>query len=162
LQTPRETIYNTLFNLGAGILVNGKPAFITTSRRWKNYSQVPPEQQPAFFQVQRREMPRSEKTQGVSGIGVPAKWELHVDWIVYVNTGGDQNVIPSSFLNPIVDALEAILPNQRNTGPGNPSAQTLGLRGVIDARIIDTEILLDEDVTGEQALALIPVRILAN
>jgi hypothetical protein len=154
MRSSRETIYENLFQAGKQAQVGSNPAFVTTSRRWVHWSQVPAGSQPAFYQVQRKEKPEYAPT---GRLGIPARWTLHASWIIYVNTGGDLTVVASSLLNPIIDALEATLPFFYQEGPNTLN----GTLGVVDARIIDDEILIDEDVGGSQAVAILPVRIVA-
>lgn len=153
MQSSREDIYNAIFKLGSEILDpndSTKGVFLTKSRKWAIWTNVPAAQQPAFFQIQRKEKPVT-----LGQRGMPPKYELHVDWIIYVNAGGDVNAIPSSLLNPITDALTKLFEIA-------PLVQTLGLPGIQEARIMDEDIVTDEGTLGTQAVIVIPIKIIAT
>ena len=142
----REQIYSALFSLiqtacqGAGV--------VTVSRKLMHWTDISAQQQPAVFQIQKDEEPEQKWK-------VPTKWKLNVDLYVYVNTSANPNTAPSSLLNPIIDAIEAVLlPNEPN-GP-----QTLG--GLVSHAWISGKIETSEGVLGPQEVAIIPVEILAD
>lgn len=146
MNTPRETIYNTLFeNLQVAL---SSFSFQTFSRRILPWDKVPYELQPALFQTQVSE------TATIGGRGMPAVWLLKVDVTLYVNPGNNPDFIPSSFLNPAVDAIEKLLPG---TGP---QYQTFGLAGVSEIRI-NGEVIYYEGVLDQQAVAVVPIHIVA-
>lgn len=138
----REQIYAALFARLAAV-----PGLVTTSRILKHWADVPAEMQPALYMAQVREVPVTQTAE-------PTKWRLTVDVYVYVRTGGGQ--VPGTVLNPILDAIEAALPRH----PVSGRHYDLGVPGVEWARIegaIDT----DEGTLGEQAVAIVPIQILA-
>jgi hypothetical protein len=140
----RETIYETLFQtLNAAISPMG---FKTASRRAKTWSEVPVESQPCFFQQQTGEVVI------VGGRGMPAKYELSVDEIIYVNQGSDPDLIISTFLNNAVDAISAVLQ------PVGATYTTLGLAGVSQV-VISGQIEYMEGTLGPQAAVVVPVKI---
>jgi hypothetical protein len=162
----REEIYQALFNLGAAAKVRNArdqlvPAFKTTSRRWRHWNEVPADQQPAFYQVQRKENPRTQER-----VGMPPRWVLYVDWFIYANAGSDITQVTSSILNPILDAIEAALPYNPVTGPmGVPlDYQRLGFPpgSIQEARIMDEDIEINEGLLAPQSqtVAVVPVRII--
>jgi hypothetical protein len=104
----REPIYAALFTA-----LSTLPGFATKSRRLRHWSDVTPAEQPTLFQVQRRETPH-ETT------GVPPRWTLTVDLFLYAH-GSDPTATPAALINPLVDAIEALL----QAAPGE-TAQTLG------------------------------------
>ena len=139
----RESIYAALF-----ALLSNVATFNTASRRWKPWTEVATVDQPAIFQVQRKE--ESQTT-----TGQPTIWKLHVDVVIYVNTGGDLNVIASSLINPLLDAVAGLFdPNPTTFGK-----QTLG--GLAHYARVSGPIETDEGVLGDQAFAVIPIEILA-
>lgn len=138
----REPIYAALF-------AKGEVAFqwVTAARVFKHWVDVPAAEQPAFFQVQRRETATQRRD-------LPTKWGGSVDWIVYVNSK-DKDVAPATTLNEIIDALEAAL------NPGEViKTQTLG--GLVHHCWIEGDIETDEGTLGEQAWAAIPIRFLSS
>ncbi|MFK7088682.1 hypothetical protein AAFM71_07680 [Chromobacterium violaceum] len=141
----REAIYSALFERLKAI-----PGLRTTSRRLRHWSDVDASQQPAMFQAQVRESP----IPGDPSRGLPTKWTLSADVYVYARTDGDQ--APGTVLNPLLDAIEAALQ------PDNPvlRAQTLG--GMVEHCWIDGDIETDEGALGDQAVAIVPIRILAT
>lgn len=140
----REPKYVALF-----AKVSGIPGLVTTSRRLRHWSDVKPVEQPALFQVQMRENQRPRK-------GIPALVTFGCELYLYVNTGNAlDDVTPSTELNQFMDAIEAALAPDPLTG-----FQTLG--GTVSHCWIEGDIVTDEGVLGPQAVAIIPVKILAN
>lgn len=138
----REPIYAALYARLAAI-----PGLKISSRILKHWNDVPAEQQPALFQAQGREVPTTTT-------GESTRWDLFVDIYVYVRTSGGQ--VPGSVLNPIMDAIEASFPLHPVTGK-----HTLDAPGVEWARI-EGAIETDEGTLGDQAVAIVPVHILAT
>lgn len=138
----REAIYSALFTRLSGIA-----GLKTKSRTLKHWNDVPLEQRPALFMSQSTETP-------ITTTGEPQKWLLSVDVYVYVQTDGTNP--PGSVLNPILDAVEAIFPLHPITGK-----HTLDAPGVEWARIEGT-IQTDEGTLGNQAVAIVPIQILAT
>jgi len=138
----REPIYSALFTRLSGIA-----GLKTKSRILKHWNDVPPEQRPALFMSQGSETPTTVT-------GEPQKWLLMVDVYVYVHTDG--TTPPGSVLNPILDAIEAIFPLHPITGK-----HTLDAPGVEWARI-EGQIQTDEGTLGHQAMAVVPIQILAT
>ncbi|RQS15530.1 hypothetical protein DF105_00940 [Burkholderia stagnalis] len=140
----REPIYAALF-----AKVSAIAGLVTTSRRLRHWSDVTPVEQPALFQVQIRENQRPRK-------GIPALVSFRCELYLYVNTGNDlHDVTPATQLNQFMDAIEAALAPDRLTG-----FQTLG--GTVSHCWIEGDVITDEGVLGPQAVAIIPVNILAN
>lgn len=138
----REPIYAALYAKLAAIA-----GLRTTSRVLKHWNDVQPEQQPALFMAQAREVPTTTT-------GQPSKWDLFVDVYVYARTGGSQ--VPGTVINPILDAIEAALPLHPVTGK-----HMLDAPGVEWARI-DGTIETDEGTLGDQMVAIVPIHILAT
>lgn len=86
--------------------------------------------------------------------GLPAKYWLSVDLVVYVQSGiNDTGVIPSQLLNPIMDALDSAL----GPLPGDPmNNQTLG--GLIEHAWIEGEVVIFEGTIQGQSVAIVPVQ----
>jgi hypothetical protein len=141
----REPIYAALFALiqTAATAAGAK----TCSRKLRHWADVPPGQQPAIFQIQRNETSEQRKR-------IPAKWTLNVDVYVYVNTSDDPKAAPSTLLNPILDALEEVMPPDEEAAGG---PQTLG--GLVSHCWIAGTIETSEGVLGDQEVAIIPVEI---
>lgn len=139
----REPIYAALFALLQKI-----EGVNTFSRRLMHWNDVGAAQQPAIYQVQKKELQKRVPK-------MPAKVTLQCEIYLYVNTGNDLvNVVPSTELNPLMDAIEAAI----EPYPGE--RQTLG--GLVYSCFIDGEIETDEGVLGPQAIAIVPVTIVVN
>ena len=108
------------------------PGLVTTGRKLKHYADVPASAQPALFQTQTGEV-------------------VHKELYVYVNTSSDPAAVPATQLNNIVDTIVDVL------APNWTGYQTLD--GLVFNAVIDGKIDTDEGVLGDQAYAIIPVRI---
>ena len=141
----REDIYAELFGLVSGAtLEGGAVAFVTSDRKLKHWSDVKAAERPALFQAQKRETL-------INSTGMPGKWLLHVDLYVYVSTKGAAS--PGEVLNPILDAIDAILAPHPARG-----AQTLG--GLVQYARIEGTIETSEGTLGDDEVAIVPVQIL--
>jgi len=141
----RETIYSAVFTKWQALLTNGA-GFVTVSRRLDNFANVPAILQPALYQLQAQ-----EKTAPVRG--VPPKRTLSLELFVYA-TSADPAVAPSSVLNPLLDAVDAILAPDPVT-----QVQNFGIAGVQHIWI-EGVTKIAEGVLDNQAVAVIPVEIL--
>ena len=139
----REPIYSALFALLQGLDLK------TVSRRLKHWADVSPVEQPAIFQIQKREIPIQKRL-------IPTIWKLDLDLYLYVNSGDDPQASPEIILNPILDEIEALFPPSDEDGP----AQTLG--GLVSHCWISGPIETSEGVLGEQEVAIIPLEILTT
>ena len=140
MSATREQIYLALF-----AKLQALSGVMTTSRRQKPVMQIQDTECPAAYQTQRFE----DFT--IDARGMPPKRIFHVDWVIVVYAG-DETASPASALNPILDAVEAVLP------PG-PQYQTLG--GLVSEARINGRILTAEGSLGAKELAVIPIRIVA-
>lgn len=137
----RETIYAALFSL-----VGSAAAFKTKSRRLRAWVDVPPDDQPALYQIQRVETPQTIT-------GQPTRWLLEIDLAIYVNVGNDPSTAASQLLNPLLDTITGLfIPN------GVSNVQTLG--GLVHYARLSGQVQTDEGVLGAQAVAVIPIEIL--
>lgn len=137
----RETIFGALFAKLQDI-----PGVVTTSRKLRHWSDVPSSERPALFMT--------ELSQQVDRIkGQPPKYIFPVELYIYVSSEGDTP--PSTILNPLIDAIEAALEH----GPAD-TAQTLG--GLVSHCFVNGKIETDEGSMGSDAMAIIPVEIIAT
>lgn len=141
----REAVYSALF-----ALLEQVPGVVTRSRRLRHWSDVGPTEQPALFLAQVRE----SATPGDPARGLPTKWLLHADVYLYART--DSRSAPGSQLNPLLDAIEAAL------APASPMQRTQTLGGLAEHCWIEGDIDTDEGTLGDQAVAIVPIRILAT
>lgn len=138
----REAIYQALFAKLAAV-----PGLKTTSRKLRHWSDVQASEQPALFQAQKNEV-------GIRQQGLDTKWTLNLDIYVYVNTSGE--ACPASQLNQIMDDIEAALL------PDNQIKNTNTLGGLVHHCRIEGSIETDEGTLGDQAVAIVPIVILAT
>jgi hypothetical protein len=143
MNVSRETIYSGLF--AAFSTIQG---FNTVSRKLKHWSDVPGNEQPALFQIQKGETIQQTR-------GLRAKYDLDAELYLYAFSN-DASVSPSSIINPLIDAVE----NMLRPLPGQ-DAQTLGIAGVSHVWI-EGRIETDEGVLGDQTVAIIPIKILTT
>ena len=139
----REPIYAALF-----ALVAGAADFVTTSRRLRPWSELTPAEQPALFMRQKSEMAANRT------LGAPTVWTLAVELYVYAQES-DPYGAPASVLNPLLDAVEAVLAPSVATG-----LQTLALPAMVQHAYIAGKVAIDEGVLRDQIVAIIPIEIL--
>lgn len=146
MKDPRELYYATLFDR-----VAGAAEFKVKERRVRHWSEVVVEDMPYIGMAQDNETP-------VFVRGLPYKWTLRATLYVYVHTAAQQDkaVVPSQILNPILDAIEAVLAPTDEDESLN-LVNTLG--GVVDHCCIAGTIETSEGMLGDIEYALIPVEI---
>lgn len=132
-------------------LLKNSGDFVTSGRRLVNPEGLGPTQSPALFLVE-HEDPYERKAQGYN---LPPKREMQVRAIIYNDVGsGNQNAIPSQFINNVLDELDTLFVSDTLS----TNTQTLG--GLVKAVLIDGVITrASGDVTGK-AMAVVPIRIL--
>ena len=142
----REAIVVALFGLLAAV-----PGFAVCERRLRHWNDVPDAEQPYLCLAQGGQ----SVAQGDPAKGVPPKWTLEADIYLYARTTG--GLVPASVLNPLVDAVEDALQPQY---PALEKCQTLG--GLVQHCWIEGNIETDEGTLGDQAVAIIPIKILVT
>ena len=141
----REPIYAALF-----ALISAASGIVTASRRLRHWTSVEAAEQPALFLVQKKEAAHQAE-------GAPTTWRAELDVYVYCQAP-DDTTSPAIVLNPLLDAIEAAL-----TPQGADSligVQTLG--GLVKHCWISGAIETDEGALGGQAVAIVPIEILAT
>ena len=138
----REPIYAALF-----ALASSAANFVTASRRLRHWSDVGAAEQPALFMIQKSETAEERRP-------LPVKWRASVDLYIYAQAP-DELTAPASVLNPLLDALEAAL-------APDPASHVQTLSGLVSHCWIAGRIQSDEGVLGGQAVAIVPVEILAS
>lgn len=142
--TSRRAIFAALFAQLATV-----PGFKTRSRRLRAWGDVPPIEQPALFQVEQTQDAARAPRQ-------PTKWTFHAELAIYAharNTAPGADVV--DLLNDLVDGVVAAL----EPSPGQ-ECQTLG--GLVTDLRIDGAVETDEGRLDEQAVAVIPLLIIAT
>ena len=136
----REPIMSALFAKLAAL-----PGVVTASRILRHYTEMRPADQPAVFLS-----PRSQTAERSRGL--PTKWTMDVSVYVYVKRQG-ADVIPDTAMNALLDAIELAL------APA-PGVEVQSLGGLVDHCWIEGAIETDEGVLGDQAISIIPLRLL--
>lgn len=137
----REKIYAGLFKL-----LEGMDSITTASRILAHWDDVSPNMQPALYMTV-----VSQSAEQITGF--PTKYTLDAKvWIYTHRDTADE--IPSTAINRILDELDGVL-----MPPAGPSfKQTLG--GLVEHCWINGEIVTDEGTLGNQAVAIVPIRLL--
>jgi hypothetical protein len=142
----RETISAALFALLQGTKIAGNPAFVTTGRRGRIWSDTTPADQPAMYLIHTGEMAVQNQAYGLT------KWLLHYDILVYARADTNSTAAPDTMINSILDAIDAqmlaIPPGER---------QTLG--GVVYHAWIEGQILIDTGIIDQQVAIMIPCKV---
>lgn len=140
----REAIWNAVLAKLAAT-VGAKSA----SRRFVPFDQIPAESQPALFLAQTHETHKQHT-------GRPAILRLKADLFLYTNRGGNDQILPSTALNTMLDALDAALAFD-DVAMGRC---TLG--GIVQHAWIYEDTIIAEGQEGAQAVAIVPIEILVN
>lgn len=138
----REPIYRALYKL----LNEGVTSAVTFSRVLAHWDDVSPNQQPAMFMTQDSQIVERES-------GRPARYTLGVKLWIYCHRDSMDD-IPVVQLNNVLDEIEAAI----QPDPSPSYRQTLG--GLVEKCWIDGSIDTDEGTLGNQAVAIVPIRIL--
>jgi hypothetical protein len=146
MTSQREQIYAALFAQLQGPLLAPAGPFRTVSRRWQDPSQISPADRPALYQVQKDELAKT------SVIGVPVLWKIGLDLVIYTAGDAEPNVVQSTELNHLLDAVEAAL---QSATPG--LAQSLGKQ--VSYCRIEGKLEIVENVQGTMAMAVVPILI---
>lgn len=123
------------------------PDFVTISRRNRSPETLSPSLTPALMLVSHKEHYDRPSA------SVPARITLHLFAIIYVDVGNNENAIPDTILNGLLDQVtSALKPDQPNLG-----RTTLG--SLVQSVMIDGEITkAPGDVSGK-GLAVIPITV---
>jgi hypothetical protein len=149
----RESIYTRVFAYFTA-LTDGHavtPLFRSATRKpgtWENYS---PEECPALLMRETREQARREKFR-------PTVWTLYIDLLIFINTGAhfDKDVVPPVVVNPLVDAVTRVFEID------DPQTGECTLGGIVTSAAIDGTIHKYLSNTGDEAVVVVPIRILVT
>lgn len=137
----RETIYAALFDI-----VSNAYGWKTTSRILKHWQDLAPIEQPACFMAQVGE-------EAIRTTRLPAKWVLDVRLYLYTHAKTTVGEVPAVSINKAIDAIAASLKPV-------PAVNTQTLGGLVEDARIEGQITTDEGYLGEQAVAIIPIKII--
>ena len=137
----RETAYAAFFARVSGIVL-----LKTCTRRLKHWQDVAAEDQPALY------MEHTGETASIVR-GQPARIVLEVNLWIYARTEGNP---VGPVINPLLDAIEAVLL------PTNEGDHTLTLGGLVHHCWIEGSTQIFEGDLGDEAVAIIPVKLLVT
>ena len=140
--TQREPLMVNLFNL-----VAQSGAYVTKDRKIRLWSELQPEQLPAIFMFEKKEMYEQGKR------AMPAMTTLNVE--LYIYAWCNNAASPASILNPLLDGVDATLRTGMNQVTGQ---QTLG--GLVYHAWIEGEIIKDTSGIDGYTMAVVPLSIL--
>lgn len=138
----RETAYIGLFQW----LQNNLSSFRTFTRRLKHWEDVQPEDQPALYMAVGNESRTIVR-------GQPPRITLTTELWVYVKT--DENPA-AEVLNPLLDEIDSALQ------PANDGDHVLTLGGLVHHCWIEGDTQIFEGNLGDEAVAIIPVKMLVT
>ncbi|STZ77347.1 hypothetical protein [Bergeriella denitrificans] len=139
----REAVYAALW-----AKLEALDGFVTKSRKLLHWNDVSRFEQPALFMAQ-------GNMQAVTVTGQETKWLLKADVYLYVQTGGEA---PAPLINPLIDAVC----NAVNAVHPITGRTALAAEGVaVEYCRVEGTIETDEGTLGTQAVAVIPIVILA-
>jgi hypothetical protein len=142
LPPSREAIFTALF-----ALVSGLPQFVLTSRKFRLWDAVPPEQRPCLLQYQGPESNKEGQRQPLAPVR-----RMTAKFFIYTNV--KEVDVPATIMNPLLDAVDNAL------SPAIPG-QVQNLGGLVSSCYIDGEtIVVTGDLDGD-GIAVIPITILA-
>jgi hypothetical protein len=137
----RETAYVALFSKLQSI-----SQFKTVTRRLRHWQDVPSEDQPALYMEHAGELAQVVR-------GQPTRIVLEVNLWIYVRSEGDP---VGPILNPLLDLVEKALQ------PQNDGDHVLTLGGVVHHVWIEGQTQIFEGDLGEEAVAIVPVKVLVT
>ena len=140
-----EDIYQALFDLTASLAWAPSGALAFRARRVKTFEDLPA--QPALCQAETDETV-SQTT------GLIAVTTLGASWLIYHQAGRDDDAVPASTTNAILDAVKALF-----VDPTDPEQrQTLG--GLVHKCWIEGRIQKFQGDLDGQSLIVVPLKIL--
>jgi hypothetical protein len=150
MRTSRESVAAALFTLLQATQIAGQPAFKSSSRRPKIWSNATPAEQPAMYLAHTGEQLVQNQSYGLT------KYLLHFEILIYARADATPSTVPDTLINSILDAIDA---QMQSTPPGD--RQTLG--NVVYHAWIEGEILIDGAILDQQQVVImIPVRVLVG
>lgn len=146
-----ERIASAVFNVASGAA-----RFTTIDRRLRHWTNVSPAEQPALFMSEKGGEGRTER--GMSN--APVVWTLTYDFYIYVYTS-DMTISPAIQLNQLVTAVDRAFSPTFAPDGAITGFNTLGLEGMVIWTRVMGRLQTDEGVLDNQAIAIVPVEVLA-
>jgi hypothetical protein len=148
MNVPREQILEAILALISAAQYNGSPAFVTVSRKFRMWDDVPAGEQPACFL---RQIPGRVDQNDPFKL---SRWTLKCGIWIYAKYSPVFGVTPAVLLNNLIDVVDkALLP------PPFADGQTLG--GLVVNCWLEGDVIIDEgNLPGDdQAVAVLPCSI---
>lgn len=142
----RNKIFRALYDLSEKLTWGNNQKFQTRSRRLMHFDKVDANMQPAFFQTEHAETTTVTR-------GNPWKQVWGASWVIYLASGKDSSAIPADDVNDLIDALEALLPQDEVSG-----RFTLG--GLVYDCYIEGETIKIPGDIDDQGMIVIPLKLL--
>ena len=121
--------------------------FKLIGRRNRDPEAIGPDQSPALLLLEHSEIYKRPS------INLPPIRQLTVMAVVYNDVGSDENAIPSSAVNNVLDQIDALLK------PDDMIKNVFTLGGLVSSALIDGEVTkAPGDMTGK-SLAIVPIKI---
>lgn len=140
----RNAIFEALLDLASGMTWGTPPrSFVYSARRVRLWGDVPG--QPALCQAE-----HDEDIQQTTRL--ESKTTLNASWLIYQNTGADPTAVPAVENNLILDAVQALFPDDPE------DVQTLG--GLVHYCRISGKVFKDPGDLDGQGLIIVPITIL--
>ena len=140
-----EPIYQALFDLTANLAWSPSGALAFSARRVKTFEDLPA--QPALCQAETDETITQVTSQNAIAT-------LGANWLIYHQAGRDDDAVPASTTNAILDAVKALF-----VDPADPDfTQTLG--GLVHKCWIEGRIQKFQGDLDGQTLIVVPIKIL--
>lgn len=144
--TSRETIMTTLL-----ALIGGSASYTTVTRQFKMWADVPQGERPWLCL---REPSDAYRLQGQ---GIPPIRTFTVEFWIYTWAKGIPN--PITLLNPLLDAIDAVLAPDPMTGKQTLGRDSNGLP-LVQNVWIEGEVFKDDGALDGDGIARIPMKIL--
>lgn len=123
-------------------------SYKSSSRRMRDPETVAPENTPVLFLVEHSESHTNNTA------SLPTIRALLYTAFIYTDVGDDENAIPSTTINALLDEIEI------NLRPDDPQNNRCTLGNLVHSVIIEGDITkAPGDVTGK-SLAIVPIRVL--
>jgi hypothetical protein len=145
----RNQVFTALFALTASLEIDaGGTLFALRSRKFKAWSAVPADQQPALFQTEHTE-------QSTQRTGMDAARRFHASWTVYLRSDdSDPLDLGTVKLNDCLDAIENAFAGATDL----QGKQTLG--GLVYHAYIDGQIIKIPGDEDGQGMLVVPITLL--
>lgn len=148
MNSPRNAQLDALLARVSTAQLNGQPAFVTTSRRFRHWDEVSDAETPCCFITKGFEFGNQDRSRGET------KWRSKALFWIYCLHSPDADSIPGALLNDLLDAVDAVMMPA-------PYEDRVTLGNLVDHAYIDGESIVSEGSlpSDRMSLALVPITI---